>query len=259
MYWRLINHGFHNAYFNMALDEAISDSVRNNLSPPSLRLYQWSEPSITIGYFQHISDLNLVYCKRKNYPVVRRLTGGKAIMHDTELTYSFSARFEDSRFKNSIMKNYLSLHRALLLALQFTNIDAEINLKKGKRTKSPLCFNVSSYGEVTVRGEKLIGSSQRRYSNGFLQQGSILRDVNISELLKILRLQNSENTPCKITAVKDHFLSVSQETLKIAVTEAFEKYFGITFTCEHPTEFELDFTKQLIADKYSKQIWNFRR
>ncbi len=199
MFWRLIDDKAHGASFNMALDEAVSEAVRKKISPPTLRLYQWAKPSITIGYFQKFSDINLKYCKKKSYPVARRLTGGMAILHDSELTYSFSACNDIKPFKNNLINNYLSVSKALVSALRLINIDAQITLSKSKREsrndsipRDPFCFKISSYGEITVDGTKIIGSAQKRYSNGFLQQGSIMIDFDVKELGRVLGYYNQE-------------------------------------------------------------------
>ncbi len=192
MFWRLIDDKAHGASFNMALDEAVSEAVRNKLSPPTLRLYQWAKPSITIGYFQKNSDINLNYCKKKSYPVVRRVTGGMAILHDSELTYSFSACSDIEPFTNSLIKNYLSVSTALASALRLVDIDAKMASSKSNRVRNPFCFKISSYGEITVGGAKIIGSAQKRYNNGFLQQGSIMMDFDVKELGRVLGYYNQE-------------------------------------------------------------------
>lgn len=215
----------------MAIDEAISEAVRKKLSPPTLRLYQWAKPSITIGYFQKASDINLEYCKKKSYPIIRRLTGGMAILHDSELTYSFSSRNDTEPFRNSLIENYLSVSKALASALTLTNMDAQITLINNRRERNPFCFKISSYGEITVNGKKIIGSAQKRYKNGFLQQGSIMVD----------------------------FDAVSIKELKKALKKAFEKTFNIKFISNGPTEFELNLAEQLKNEKYSAEKWNFCR
>jgi lipoate-protein ligase A len=259
----------------MAIDEAISEAVRKKLSPPTLRLYQWAKPSITIGYFQKASDINLEYCKKKSYPIIRRLTGGMAILHDSELTYSFSSRNDTEPFRNSLIENYLSVSSALASALTLINIDAQITLIKNRRERNPFCFKISSYGEVTVNGKKIIGSAQKRYKNGFLQQGSIMVDFDAEELGRVLRNYNSpllKNPPIpplakggkggfadKIGTIKKYAPAVSIEELRKALKKAFEKTFNIKFISAGPTEFELNLAEQLKNEKYSAEKWNFCR
>ncbi|MBI5665186.1 MAG: lipoate--protein ligase family protein, partial [Nitrospirae bacterium] len=171
---RLINQGPASAYFNMALDEAISEGVRQKFSPPTLRLYHWDRPSLSIGCFQKVSDIDARYCDKKGYPVVRRQTGGRAVLHDSELTYSFSASTVTPMFNGSLRENYAVISRALVLALSLKGIEAEasFNRKRSGSHKGPSCFRTLSYGEITVEGKKVIGSAQKRYQDGFLQHGS---------------------------------------------------------------------------------------
>lgn len=259
MFWRLIDDKPHKAFYNMGLDEAISEAVRRKLSPPTLRLYQWVEPSISIGYFQKVSDINLDYCRKKNYPFVRRFTGGKAILHDSELTYSFSACTDLEPFKGRLLKNYLTISSALVLALKFINLDAHISLPKNRRGRGPSCFKTSSYGEITIDRKKIIGSAQKQYVNGFLQQGSIMIDSDVVELRKVLRDYNTEKDFCEIGTIRKYAPRVSIVELKKALKGAFEKTFMVRLIPDGPTEFELNLAKQLEGKKYSTQEWNFRR
>jgi lipoate-protein ligase A len=275
--WRLIDDKPRNPFFNMALDEAISEAVRKKLSPPTLRTYQWETPSVSIGYFQNISDINIDYCRKMGYPVVRRQTGGMAILHNFELTYSFSAHSEIEQFKGGFLKNYMALNNALVLALKLINLDAQIILSKNRRQRgrknlftprSPYCFKISSYGEITVNGKKVIGSAQKRYKDGSLQQGSIMIDLNEEEVRKVLRVLKEgeprtvqvrgEGEFGKIGTIKKYAPTVSVEDLKKSLKEAFEKTFMIKFIYDNPTEFELNRAKQLEAEKYSTNEWNFR-
>lgn len=245
----------------MAFDEAISEAVRKKLSPPTLRLYQWSEPSISIGYFQKVSDIDIDYCTKKGYPVIRRPTGGRAILHDSELTYSFSARFDSLLFKGRLLEDYTIISNAMVLGLKLSGIDAQVNLSRKRHTgqKSPACFKAVSYGEITVNGQKIIGSAQRRYNNGFLQQGSLLTNFDARELGKVLKQYNLEEDFCEIGTIKKYTSALSIADLKISLKEAFEKIFRIRFTSDGPTEFELNLTEKLEVKKYSTKKWNFRR
>lgn len=241
----------------MAVDEAISEAVRKKLSPPTLRLYEWIEPSITIGYFQKASDINLSYCKERSYPITRRITGGKAILHDSELTYSFSASKDTVPFKEGLLKNYLHISNALVLALKLINLNAKINILRGNRERNPYCFRTTSYGEIKIDDKKIIGSAQKRYINGFLQQGSILIDCDIKELSKVLGGNNNEDFH-KIGTIKKFIPNFKTEELRMAIIDAFEKTFSIRFVRDNLSDFELTLARQLEDKKYSASEWNFR-
>lgn len=259
MHWRLIEDVHRGAYFNMALDEAILKAVSEALSPPTLRLYQWSVPSISIGYFQKICDINTDYCKEKGYPVVRRTTGGMAILHDTELTYSFSARNDSEPFRGGLMQNYMVLSNALVSALRKLNLDAKLNVVKNRRQRNVMCFKTTSYGEITVHGQKVIGSAQRRYHGSFLQQGTVLMDIDRNELYRVFKREYSSDDDNGIGSVSQFIPSVSTGDVRKALIKAFEEAFSMQFVTDSPTKFELKFAEQMEKRKYSQDEWNFRR
>lgn len=258
MNWRFIDNGSHNAFYNMALDETISESVRKGFSPPTLRLYQWTQPSVSLGYFQKVSDINIDYCQRKSYQLVRRLTGGKAVLHNSELTYSISARNDTKPFKGKgLLENYMIISTVLVTALKTLNVDAKITSSRIKQQTDSFCFKTSSYSEITVNGQKIIGSAQKLYRNGFLQQGSILMDINPEELNKIFKNYAIGETSYEVGTIKKYAPSLSIQDLKTALKEAFEKILGTELILKEPTELELDNARKLQVKKYATQEWNF--
>ncbi|RME63307.1 MAG: lipoate--protein ligase family protein, partial [Nitrospirae bacterium] len=168
------------AYENMAKDEAIALSVKDGKSPPTLRLYQWDRTSVTIGRYQQVSDVNLSYCRENGIPVVRRPTGGRAILHGRDLTYSFSSRTDGPFSSSGLLETYSLLSRAFLVA--FRSLGLEVQWKSRKErgsvlTGSPLCFQSVSFGEITIEGKKVMGSAQKRWDDAFLQQGTIMLEI----------------------------------------------------------------------------------
>jgi len=248
------------AFFNMALDEAISEAVRQKISPPTLRLYQWDRPSLSIGYFQKASDIDTGYCAGKDYPVVRRLTGGRAVLHDSELTYSISSPSGSPLFRDSLIETYTIISSALVHALKLNGIDAVSSFERARSSaqKNPSCFRSVSYGEITVNGKKVIGSAQKRFSNGFLQHGSILLDFNAAESGRVLKYDHNESFS-EISPVREHAPGVSLHDLKKALKEAFEKTLNVKLIYGRPDKFELELAKELEQKKYSTREWNFKR
>ena len=257
---RIITHEANDAFFNMAVDEAISEAVRQELSPPTLRLYRWSRPSLSIGHFQKISDVNTDHCGRMGYPVVRRLTGGRAILHNEELTYSFSALTGSGPFGTSLRENYSVISNAILLGLQTCGIKADISFerKRNPGQRDPACFRAVSYGEITINGKKVIGSAQKRYNNGFMQHGSILLGFNAEELRNVLTHGN-ENDYSDIASIGDHSKDISFDNLALSIKKGFEDSLKIKLISDTPTKFELELAKQLEKNKYSARDWNFNR
>jgi lipoate-protein ligase A len=244
----------------MALDEAISEAVRDKVSPPTLRLYEWEKPSLSIGYFQKISDINLDYCNAKDFPIVRRQTGGRAILHDAELTYSFSSSKDSTIFNGNLLENYTVISNALLQALALTGIKAEAsNIKKRSNGhRNPACFKTVSFGEITVNNKKVIGSAQKRYKDGFLQHGSIVLDLNAEELCAVLNGNNSKDFD-GIGALRNSQPDISINELILTLKQAFEKELNVKLITDKPSKYELTLAKELEAKKYSTKEWNFKR
>lgn len=163
----------------MAVDEALADSCRRGASGPTLRLYGWDRPAISLGYFQRADQVvNLDRCGEAGVPVVRRATGGRAVYHRHEVTYSVVAPVPHPAFPSTIRGTYEVIARALQAGLERLDITVERSDRTTGPTRhgvgSPLCFAATSRNEMTVEGKKVVGSAQRRWSTAFLQHGSIL-------------------------------------------------------------------------------------
>lgn len=257
---RIIIHDANNAFFNMAVDEAISEAVRQELSPPTLRLYRWSRPSLSIGHFQKISEVNTDYCEETGCPVVRRVTGGRAILHDMELTYSFSALTNFPPFSGSLHRNYSVISMAILTGLKYCGVNADISFERKRRSeeRNPACFKTVSYGEIKIDGRKVIGSAQKRYPNGFMQHGSILLGFDAEKLSNVL-VHSDKSSFSGITSISEHTESVTFESLGLSIKKGFEDSLGIKLISDSPTKFELDLAGKLEKNKYHSKEWNFRR
>ena len=126
--WRLLDTGPCAAAYNMALDESIATAVRREDAPPTLRFYEWHRPSVSIGYFQRITSVDVEYCAKENIPVVRRLTGGRAVLHGNEITYSFSSKTAAGLFSGGLIDSYRKISSALGLALSRMGVSPEMRL-----------------------------------------------------------------------------------------------------------------------------------
>jgi lipoate-protein ligase A len=167
----------------MAIDEALYQSAIEN-EQPTLRLYTWQRPTLSLGYFQ---DYKRVVCEpfivHNKIHVVRRPTGGRAVLHDLEMTYAVAAPLDRGVFKNcSLQETYQLIAKALDLALQKLGVKrSAISLESNaarSQTKNPQCFVSVSRYELAENERKIIGSAQKRSRDRFLQHGSILLDFN---------------------------------------------------------------------------------
>lgn len=257
---RLITDGKNPASFNMALDEVISEAVAKELSPPTLRLYLWDRPSVTIGYFQRISDINTDLCSEKNYPIVRRITGGRAILHDLELTYSVSSLSGSFPFRGSLYENYAIISKALVEGLNMMGIPARMSMVRKREAghRSPACFRSVSYGEVTLNGKKIIGSAQKRFSGSFLQQGSVMLGFDPERLCSVLAGTTMDDLR-EIGSTAGCGKKISPNDLLGPIKAAFEKNLRVKLIGDLPRRAELDLAKELAAAKYDSHDWNFSR
>lgn len=251
----MIDSGRCPAPFNMALDEALALSVRKGDSPAVLRLYGWERPSITLGRFQKTADIDLGYCMRKGIPVVRRPTGGRAVLHDEELTYSFSSGTA-GRFARGLRDSYRLISDAVSQALRDIGLAAEV---KGRPEKghvlagSPLCFQSSSFGEILLNDRKVAGAAQRRWPEGLLQQGSLAYHHNTALLHRICGA--GELDRC-MGGIREALPGLEEERLKTALIEAFEDRFAVRLDPSAPTREETHLAQSLLERKYLLDSWN---
>ncbi len=255
--WRLIKSGRCRASLNMALDEAIAVSVRKNGLSPTLRLYGWDMPSVSLGCFQKTSEIDSGYCAAHDIPIVRRLTGGRAILHGEELTYSFSTRTDAPPFTKGLLESYRLISEALTLAFSKIGVAADAKRQREKGSVlagSPLCFRSSSYGEILVNRRKVVGSAQKRWEDGLLQQGSIPYDFRKEDLRKIFRLGDDE-AGMHMAGLREVAPDFDEETFRGAVISAFEEAFAITLLPSVPTEEELSLSLALEKEKYLHPQW----
>jgi lipoate-protein ligase A len=257
----------------MALDEAIAISVRKGSSAPALRLYSWDRPSVTLGCFQKIRDIDIEYCRDASIPVVRRPTGGRAILHNKELTYSFSVKTDNDLFSKGIFDSYKKISAAFYLALLKLGLPPVTELRKERHSsrrvesptfvtrhsKSPLCFQSASYGEITINSKKVIGSAQKRWTDGLLQQGSIPYSIDEPEVLKIFRLPSVLDIKGALAGLMEAVPDLSDEKFRNVVKISFEEAFNIEFISALPSQEEEILAQKLDSEKYRTEEWNFRK
>jgi len=258
--WRFIDTGHCRAQYNMALDEAIATAVRKDHAPPTLRLYGWEVPSVTIGYFQKISDVHTGYCSEHNIPVVRRQTGGRAILHHYELTYSFSVKTAQGLFSKGLRDSYMKISRAFNNAMLKVGLLPETGLRRrSHRSRSSLCFHTTSNGEITINNRKVLGSAQRRWRNGLLQQGTVPYTVDNYIAGKVLRIEDPQPEKDYIAGLKDMFPDFNPETFKKILKTSFEETFGVWLIPSSPLPEEISLALELEQQKYLTKEWNYMR
>lgn len=239
--WWLVISGQCSPWLNMGLDLVFWQNVRTGKSPPVLRFYSWQPPSVSLGYKQKAERLiNVEFCHCYRIPVVQRPTGGSALFHDLELTYSFTARKDDYPAFSGPVSSYLTICHALQRGLKKLGLSVEV--RGFSDTVEPSfarqsCFNLSSRHDLVILGRKLVGSAQRRDKESFLQHGSLLLGLRKNLWEKIfLEPVNFE----KVATVAD-FLSPCPEEKKIisCLLAGFQEIFHRKFSLTEPAKEEI--------------------
>ena len=238
MVWNYLDTGPKPGRFNMELDEAIARKVASGSSLSVLRFFQWEPYCISLGKNQKADDIDSGKCREAGIDIVYRPTGGRAILHADELTYSVI--FKDD-ISGSIEETYCRISEALAKGLRKLGIPAQMAPVQPdfkflyKQPSSAACFSSSAKYEIQVNGKKLVGSAQRRFNGAVLQHGSILIGPYHRRLTEFLNLNEHEKqTMATIMADKtieiDQLKRIDLEVLKFELKKAFEDNFKIDFT-----------------------------
>jgi lipoate-protein ligase A len=247
----------------MAVDEAILAAVNGGSSPPTVRVYGWEPPTVSTGYSQSIErELDLEECRRRGFGVVVRPTGGRAVLHAGELTYSVVGRSGEPPLGTTIMETYLAIAQGLVAGLALLGLSAELaQVSTGPRERgdgaSPPCFASAGRYEVVVGGRKLIGSAQRRVGRAVLQHGSLLIDATHEALADVQRVRDDREREVfrralasKTTTLADALgRDVSFDEVARAVRLGFEDAWGFLLDEGGLTEGERNDAERLATER----------
>ena len=259
--WRLIDTGPLSGRENMAIDEALFRCFDPASSRPVLRLYGWQPPALSLGRFQKAAaDLDLDRCRADNLTIVRRITGGGAIYHADELTYSLVCGPSQIPAATSVKESFrvltgflLGLYRALGLQAAYAADLAPAGSRLGQRT--PLCFAGKESYDILVNNRKLGGNAQRRSRAVIFQHGSIPLQNRVQQGLHYLtvRPQGIEQAS---TCLVDQGIAADGEQLKQALVGQFEAQLGASLQVGDLTVEERALSRRLAAGKYGEDRWN---
>jgi len=250
---------------NMAIDQAIAESCAAGITLPTLRFYRWEPPAVSLGRHQPSSDLNLDAAEEHGYEIVRRTTGGRAILHVDELTYSVSAPKDEERMKGPVIDAYLRISNALVTGLQKLDVQADKasgDVRAGQDV-SAACFEVPSAYEITVQGRKLLGSAQSRRAGYVLQHGSLPLEGDITRLIDVLALSDQDtirlrhqlsNRACTLSqAMPTGIIGFAEVTA--ALSNSFEQVLNLTLEPSALTPEELYRSAVLIREQFANSTW----
>jgi lipoate-protein ligase A len=277
--WRFISSGRQDPAYNMAVDEAILTAHSEGKVPPTVRFYGWNPATLSIGYFQKAADeINFEQLALEGLGFVRRPTGGRAVLHDRELTYSIIVAENYPGIPRSVTEAYRVLSEGLVHGFQKLGLDAEMVQLASDEDKdkyasmgSAACFDSPSWYELVVEGRKIAGSAQTRQKQVVLQHGSILLDMDVDQLFRVLlfkseRLQERlrKQFVHKAVAINDLFRDLGRVPIALAEVEtAFRAGIAegleVELQEEGLTAYEQSLAEQLMADKYANETWNLRR
>ncbi len=234
---KLLKTGYQDAFSNMGIDEALMRTA----DEPVLRLYGWTPSAVSIGYFQGLEEeVDLDACRTHGVDVVRRVTGGGAVFHDKELTYSFVTR----DFDEHILDSYKDICAGILLGLKKIGVEGQF---------VPL-------NDLVVNGKKFSGNAQTRRGGVLLQHGTILLQVDVDKMFTLLKVPSEKMKGKLISDVKQRVTGIGKsfdETAQ-AVVDGFEEYHGVNFEPMDLSEEQLGLAKEF-AEKYRSDEWRKMR
>lgn len=196
---------------NMQIDSDLLDfAIKNELKEPIFRLYGWEPACVSLGRNQKDDFLDYELLKSKNIDVVRRLTGGRALLHDNEITYSFICPESFLQNGSHIVSSYKEISQILIDKFKKLGIDLDFGASKPIKTGFDYCMLISTGADLCYKEKKLIGSAQCRSHGYILQHGSILYDYNKNLLEEIFKEKVSTD---EITSIKEINPKLSKEEI----------------------------------------------
>jgi len=250
--WRLLITENKTAYKNMAIDRAVLVANSKKIVPPTVRFFTWSPPAISIGYFQSLSDeVNLEICKKLGVDFVRRITGGGAVFHDNELTYSIVIPESHPQIPKNIIDSYKRICGAIMKGLGNLGIDS----------------NYFPINDILTNHKKISGNAQTRKLKTVLQHGTILMDVDVEKMFSLLKVPDEkikdkliEDVRNRVTSIK-HVLNsdIRFSDVADAMKKGFEEEFNINLIDGDLSQEELELADLFERECFSADDWNNRR
>ncbi len=252
----------------MAIDEAILMALAEGKSQPTLRFFAWEPPCLSIGYSQAAAEVDITKCQRVGVDFVRRPTGGRAILHTDELTYSIVAPQDEPRVTGGVVESYRRLSAGLVRGLRLLGMDvAQAEAEHGQDADvSAACFDAPSAYEVTAGGKKLVGSAQVRRKGTVLQHGSLPLQGDITRICHYLVVPSEERRQelrqelqARATSLELVLGRVVPFTQVVeALVKGFSEGLNLHLEPEELSQHELALVQQFRREKYTAEVWNLR-
>lgn len=254
----------------MAVDEAIYELVGKGKSPATLRFYAWEPACLSLGYAQPYGDVDAERLKKNGWEVVRRLTGGRAILHTEELTYAVITGAIEPRTAGDILQSYKQLSKALLQSLENLGMKVESKSNRdnsGGGTTGPICFEAPGNYEIVADGRKMIGSAQARRKTGVLQHGTLPLFGDLTRITDALIYENdeersmaNEDLMAQATTVEAVLgRRVEWKEAARAFVAGFEEALNLWLEPGELSQEEVERAEELEVEKYLSEEWTKRR
>jgi lipoate---protein ligase len=256
---RLLKTGKQSAAMNMGIDEAVLEAIASGAYEPTLRLYGWTPSAVSIGYFQSLEDeLDLAACDKHGVDYVRRATGGGAVFHDAEITYSMHVPLSYSLIPSDILESYRVISNGIIFGLKKIGLEAQFVPLNDIVLKNP------NNGLM----QKISGNAQTRRDGIVLQHGTILLKVDVDKMFELLKVPDEKMKGKMIETIKERVTSVSDvlgreatfEEMHEVIIGGFEEAFpACTFMPGDLSEAEKIRANDLAKTKYGSEEWNKKR
>lgn len=254
--FRLVPYAEYDAITNMAIDETLLDLYLEERLPPTLRFYGWSPPAVSFGYGQKVSAQTIERINEAGYDVVRRPTGGRAVLHEGELTYCFIAG--EPILDSSIARAYRQICDALIAGLVALGVAASMGKSADGSYKSyEDCFQATTQADLQYQGKKIVGSAQLRRHNSVLQHGSIMVNQSQDRMAQLLGV--TEKSPDD--GQQRHFnlneilsTQVDRTTLEAAIVNGFTDAFNCRFAINDLSDQEMALVEAAKTDQNRYRI-----
>jgi lipoate-protein ligase A len=267
--WRVLTDPPAGGAWNMAVDEAILETVSAADSPPTLRLYRWEPACLSLGYGQRYREVDEGGLLARGWDVVRRPTGGQAILHTDELTYSVTAPADHPLVAGGVLPSYRRIAAALQRGLEKLAVPAVARERYAPAGlgKGPVCFETPSDWEITWEGRKLVGSAQVRRRAGVLQHGTIPLYGDLGRITEALSFDSNAEKAEAARRVREQAATVeaalgrraSWEEAAGAVLQGFLECLEVKIHPGELTQTEIAAAHRLETEKYGSPVWTKRR
>jgi lipoyl(octanoyl) transferase len=265
-YIRLIYDDSRQGSYNMACDELLFERLKSATSPPTLRFYDWTNPTISLGYFQKINEFDLTRIRKKQFDLVRRPTGGRGVLHWDEVTFCLTI----TAGNDGLWDIFRKIHESISYGLNLLHIPAKVlpaaKIDNEKKLRTASCFASPARYELTLGGKKVAGSAQKKDRDFLLIHGSIPIIPHFKELFETLVFPDEETRTKaynqamkKMTSIFDWTKKIyNEKELQQSIVKGFREKWDMELAKSLINTIEEEEIKSLIKEKYESDEWTFK-